>query len=176
MTTPATLADGTKLRYGFGLSLADIRGHRAIFHGGGINGFLSEAEYYPDGGLSIVVLLNTAGPVNPGDLAADIADALLGKVDQPTRSYPGDLTAFAGTYEGIGRGRPSSVTVTVENGSLTLKGGGAEARTLAYRNGDTFGVGQTLITFDRDGARVTGMRLDSVGGYYPLKRKPSASQ
>jgi CubicO group peptidase (beta-lactamase class C family) len=176
MTTPATLADGTKLRYGFGLSLADIRGHRAIFHGGGINGFLSEAEYYPDSGVTIVVLLNTAGPVNPGDLAADIADAVLGKVDEPSRSYPGDLTAFAGTYEGVGRGHPTSVTVAVENGALTLKGTGAEVRTLAYRNGETFAVGQTLVTFERDGGRVTKMRLDTVGGYYPLKRKPPASQ
>ncbi len=47
MTTPATLADGTKTRYGFGVMLSDLRGHRAISHGGGINGFLSEVEYLP---------------------------------------------------------------------------------------------------------------------------------
>src|SRR5262245_66367747 len=77
MTTPASLSDGTKTRYGFGVSLADIRGRRAISHGGGINGFLSEVEYYTDSGLSIVLLLNTAGPVGPAELARDIADVIL---------------------------------------------------------------------------------------------------
>ncbi len=42
MTTPATLADGTTTRYGFGVGVAELAGRRAIFHGGGINGFLSE--------------------------------------------------------------------------------------------------------------------------------------
>src|SRR5262249_10938253 len=87
MTTPAVLADGTRLRYGFGVGLADIGGRRAVAHGGGINGFLSEAEYFPDSGLSIVVLLNTAGPINPGDLARDIADVVLGKTMEPTVTF-----------------------------------------------------------------------------------------
>src|SRR5262249_20944069 len=54
MTTPGSLADGTKVRYGFGVGVAQLNGRRAVFHGGGINGFLSEAEYFPDSGLSIV--------------------------------------------------------------------------------------------------------------------------
>src|SRR5262249_13122185 len=91
MTTPASLNDGTKTRYGFGLAMTEIRGRRAISHGGAINGFLSEVQYYPDSGLSIVVLQNTAGPPGPGDVARDIADVVLGKVPAPTASYGGDL-------------------------------------------------------------------------------------
>jgi CubicO group peptidase (beta-lactamase class C family) len=170
MTTPASLADGTKLRYGFGLSIADIAGRRAIYHGGGINGFLSEAEYYPDSGLSVVVLLNTAGAVNPGELARDIADAVLGKIAEPTAAYAGNLTEFEGTFEGVGRGRRTIVTIAAENGVLAMKGAGP-TQTLTYRSGETFGAGQTLVTFEREAGRVTRLRLDTVGGYYPLTRK-----
>jgi CubicO group peptidase (beta-lactamase class C family) len=175
MTSPATLNDGTKTRYGFGLSLVDLRGRRAIAHGGGINGFLSEVEYYPESGLSIVVLLNTAGPVGPADLAHDIADAVLGKVAQPTTTYSGDLSAFAGTFEGVGRGRPTVATIALENGKLTLKGAGPQPRELAYRSGDTFAAGETLVIFERDGGKVARLRLDSGGGHYVLKKKVSGS-
>src|SRR5262245_14460740 len=178
MTSPATLNDGTKTRYGFGLALTDIRGRRAISHGGGINGFLSEAEYYPDSGLSIVVLLNTAGPVGPGDLARDIADAVLGKAPDPSTAFTGNLSAYAGTFEGVGRGRPTSVTIAAEAGTLTMKGAGppsAPPQTLTYRGGDTFGVKDTLVIFEREADTVARLRLDTVFGHYPLKKKPAGS-
>lgn len=171
MTTPATLNDGTKLRYGFGLALSSPHGHRAIAHGGGINGFLSEAAYFPESGLSIVLLLNTAGPVNPSQLGAEIADVVLGKIPETAPTYAGDLTPFAGTYEGVGRGRPTVVTIAVDNGTLTMKGAPPGPQTLTYRSGDTFGVNETLLTFEREGGRVVRLRFDAGGGYYPLKRK-----
>jgi CubicO group peptidase (beta-lactamase class C family) len=178
MTTPAALSDGTKTRYGFGVGLADIGGRRAIAHGGGINGFLSEVEYFPDSGVSIVVLLNTAGPVGPADLAREIADAVLGTVPPPTLTFSGDLAAFAGTYEGVGRGRPTTVTIATDGHALTMKGAGppsAPAQTLSYRGGDTFGVNQTLVIFEREAGRVTRLRLDTVGGHYPLRKKATGS-
>jgi len=175
MTTGATLNDGSKTRYGFGIGLGDIRGRRAISHGGGINGFLSEVEYYPDSGVSVVVLLNTAGPVGPGPIAGDIADVVLGKVTQPTTTFSGDLSAFAGTFEGVGRGRPTSMTIAAENGKLMMKGGGPEPRELAFRSGETFAAGETLVTFDREAGRVVRLRLDSGGGYVILKKKAGGS-
>jgi len=175
MTTPAALNDGTKTRYGFGIGLGDIRGRHAIAHGGGINGFLSEVEYYPDSGLSIVVLLNTAGPAGPADLAKDIADVVLGKVPEPTNTYSGDLTAFAGTFEGVGRGRPTVVTIAVDGGKLMMKGTGPEPRALAFRSGETFAAGEALVAFVRDGGRVTRLHLDTGGGHVVLKKKPGGS-
>src|SRR5262249_10028404 len=97
MTTPASLADGTRGRYGFGVGVAELGGRHAIVHGGGINGFLSEVDYFPDSGLSIVVLLNTAGPVGPADLAREIANTVLGRAPEQAVSFTGDLTAYAGT-------------------------------------------------------------------------------
>ena len=174
MITPTSLADGTKTRYGFGVGVADLGGRRAIFHGGGINGFLSEAEYFPDSGLSIVVLLNTAGPAGPSDLAREIADTVLGKLPENTIKFTGDSTAYAGTFEGVGRGRQTTITIAADGDSLTMKGNGpptAPAQTLTYRGGDTFGVKDTLVIFERDGGKVTRLRLDNVFGHYPLKRK-----
>ena len=178
MTTPVSLADGTKTRYGFGVGIADIKGRHAIAHGGGINGFLSEVEYFPDSGLSIVVLLNTAGPVGPADLAHEIADAVLGTSPQPTTTFTGDLSAFAGTYEGVGRGRPTTVTIAADGHELTLHGAGppsAPPQPLTYRGGDTFGVNQTLVIFERESGRVTRLRLDTIGGHYPLRKKAPGS-
>jgi CubicO group peptidase (beta-lactamase class C family) len=174
MTTGTSLADGTKTRYGFGVGVAPLGGRAAIFHGGGINGFLSEADYYPESGLSVVVLLNTAGPVGPADLAQQIADAVLGAVPDRPMTFTGDLSAFAGTYEGVGRGRATTVTIAAEAGALTMKGAGAPtapAQTLTYHGGDTFGAKHTLVIFERDGGRVTRLRLDAVMGHYPLKKK-----
>ena len=171
MTTGATLNDGSKTRYGFGIGLGDIHGRRALAHGGGINGFLSEVEYYPDSGLSIVILLNTAGSVGPGSLAGDIADVVLGKAAAPSRTYSGDLSAFTGTFEGVGRGRATIATISLDNGKLMIAGGGPEPRPLTYTSGETFAAGETLVIFDREGGRVVRMRLDSGGGYYILKRR-----
>ena len=180
MTTPATLADGTKTRYGFGVALGEPGGHRAIYHGGGINGFLSELQYFPDSGLSIVVLFNTAGPVNPADIARQIAAEVLGRVPERVMSFTGDLSAYLGTFEGVGRGRPTSVTIAAEAGALTMKGAGppnAAPQPLTYRGNDTFGVKDkdTLLIFERDGGKVTRLRLDVVSGHFPLKKKASSS-
>lgn len=172
MTTPAVLNDGTRTRYGFGLGIAEIGGRRVIAHGGGINGFLSETEYYPDDELAIVVLQNTAGPSGPGDIAHAIADAILGTRAARTLPAPADLAAFTGTFEGVGRGRRTTANVAVREGSLTLMlaGPGAETETLRYQGGDTFGFKDVLVRFERDGARVVRLRLDTIGGHYPLTR------
>ena len=86
-----------ELRYGMGIGLSDTDGRRTIVHGGGINGFLSESEYYPDDDLVIVVLLNTAGPVGPRELARQIAEAVLGKAPDRSRPFQGDVDAVRRT-------------------------------------------------------------------------------
>ncbi len=89
--------------YGYGLMTADWRGHPAIHHGGGINGFTTFAFWLPQEALSIVVLSNRAGS---GWSTQDVALRLAGlAMDKP---YPGELPelelpekelkAFQGTY------------------------------------------------------------------------------
>lgn len=77
MTTPDTLTNGKRLDYGFGLQVAQIGTHRAIVHGGGINGFTTMQIWVPDEILSVIVFTNTDGQA-PNRLANNIARLVLG--------------------------------------------------------------------------------------------------
>jgi len=173
MTSPGTLNDGTRIRYGMGIGVMNIGGRAMIGHSGGINGFLSESQYYPKDDLIIIVLLNTAGPVNPRDVAHEIADTVLGKAPETSRPFTGDLAPFVGTYTGRGRGRPSSFRVFIENNRLRFvnSAGNGSGDVLAYYGNDTFGFKDTLITFDKQNGRVTRLRLDTGAGYNFLSRE-----
>lgn len=172
MTTPGTLNDGAPVRYAMGVAMLDVGGRRVISHGGGINGFLSHAEYYPAEDLTVVVLFNTAGPVNPQTIAREIADAVLGKPAAAPRPYGGDLSAFAGSYSGRGRGRPTEIKIEARGPELHFVRGTGPSATderLHYLGADTFGFRDTLLHFRRTGGKVTGLRLDSVGANVELR-------
>jgi CubicO group peptidase (beta-lactamase class C family) len=77
MTTPDTLANGTRLTYGFGLAVAEIDGHHGIAHSGGINGYTTSQIYFPADSLSVIVFTNTDGR-GPDRTAGDIARAVFG--------------------------------------------------------------------------------------------------
>jgi CubicO group peptidase (beta-lactamase class C family) len=174
MTTPGTLADGSPVRYAMGVAVLDVGGRRVISHGGGINGFLSHAEYYPAEDLTVVVLFNTAGPVGPQAVAREIVDAVLGKSPAPDRPYDGDLSAFVGSYSGRGRGRPTEIKVEARGADLhVVRGTGPSAtdERLNYLGDDVFGFRESLLYFRRTGGKVTSVRLDSVGGNVVLERK-----
>lgn len=167
MTSPAALNDGTPIRYGMGIALAPTDGRRTIAHSGGINGFLSESEYYPDEDLTIVVLLNTAGPVSPRDIARDIADAVLGHAPTRGQSFEGDLSVYARVYGGRGRGRAARMRIAVSGNALTMVSAtapNATPNTLTYYGHDTFGFKDTVVVFERKDGRVSRLRLDA-GGY-----------
>jgi len=59
MTTPVKLANGHATDYGFGLSIANIKGHRLILHTGGLPGFAAQNFVFPDDGVAIATLANT---------------------------------------------------------------------------------------------------------------------
>lgn len=65
LITPDTLNDGTRLRYANGLAVDSELGRRLVHHGGDMPGFATELAYFPDEALTIVVLVNTEGPVRP---------------------------------------------------------------------------------------------------------------
>ncbi|MDH5589288.1 MAG: serine hydrolase [Gemmatimonadota bacterium] len=173
MTTPRPLVDGTPIRYAGGLMVFDDGGRRAITHGGGINGFLSDTWVYPDRGLIVVVLQNTAGRRGPGLLARALVEAVIGPGDAPTAgTFAGDLHGLTGTYRGPSRGRELTVEVSVEDGALALTPQGASSpATPMYRDGTRWQAGNTFWMFEvqADG-RATTLRMDTGGGHYVLKR------
>lgn len=97
MTTPF------KSDYGIGIRIRTVDGHRLITHNGGIEGFSTSLNYYPDDKLTIIVLGNLTGPA-PDQIAGYIGKVALGQtvtliserkeITLPAASLPG----YTGTY------------------------------------------------------------------------------
>ena len=178
---PGDLNDGTKLRYALGIAVSDILGHRAIHHGGGINGFLTESLYLPDEELAIAVLVNTAGPVGPSALARQIIEAMVGDNTPEPLDFEGDLAYFEGVYGGPARAGQAVVRIAADGGVLTatplMVGGqeipedGQEADNLDFRGGTTFTMGSAVLTFEGEGDAATVLRYDTGGGYTVMARR-----
>ena len=161
MVSGGRLNDGTELRYAAGLSLTPIRGHRAIHHGGGINGFLTSLVWIPEEDLTVAVLVNTTGPVGPGGISADIVEAMLGERPLETVTFTGDPTRYEGSFEGVGRGQPLRASFMVgDEGELMVRLGQGSPQPLAYLGGETFALGNSRVTFEWDGNRVARIRAD----------------
>ena len=72
MTTPF------KSDYGFGLSIRTVDGHKLITHDGGIEGFNTSLNYYPDDKLTVIVLGNLNGGA-PDQIASYLGKVALGQ-------------------------------------------------------------------------------------------------
>jgi D-alanyl-D-alanine carboxypeptidase len=77
MTTPDTLADGTRLNYGFGLTVGLLGGHPATMHGGEVNGFSSAQVYLPKDSVAVVVFTNDDS-ATPQIITLELARLVLG--------------------------------------------------------------------------------------------------
>jgi CubicO group peptidase (beta-lactamase class C family) len=135
MTTPVTLADGSHYKYGFGLFLGDISGHKMIFHSGGINGFVAWLGYFPDDDVAIAVLVNTEG--SPADqLGETIARIILDAPAPPVVDLPIDpkqAAAAAGTYDVPAIGQ--RLAIEVDGAQLFLRAGDARVRLRRQQDG-----------------------------------------
>jgi CubicO group peptidase (beta-lactamase class C family) len=131
--------------YGLGLSVTSYRGRKLLYHGGGIDGFITDMAWLPNERIGVVVLTNWGeyNPV-PSILERNVFDRLLGlervdwnsrakvkfaaivkqfgtppKSESPpptTPSHP--LTDYSGIYTHLGYG---VITITVENGQLIAR-------------------------------------------------------
>lgn len=170
LTTPGTLNDGSRLRYAKGLTVHSVAGHRAIEHGGGINGFVSSSNYFPDADAIIVVLINSTGPVAAEAVVASLAEVTLGKRVPASQPIAGDLGRYAGTYTGPGRGREMRVVIAQDSGSLTVSRNGATARRARFVGAHTFMIDDTRFVFNPSAPDT--LHVDAVYGYSRLTRKP----
>lgn len=125
---PASLAKMTtpfKNNYAFGLGVETVAGHKLISHGGGIEGFNTELDYYPDDKLTVVVLrnANVNGPP-PGDIARKLAALARGEnVKLPSERKeitldPKVLSRYVGAYQ-LGPG--VNMLITLEGNQLVSK-------------------------------------------------------
>ncbi len=115
--------DTSELSYGYGL-IVGARGF--IFHGGGINGFLTYLGSLPDQGITVAVLSNVEN-ANPLVMAEDLLAILKGQpYELPTNEEavtiaPEVLERYVGTYQVTPE---FQVAITVESGQLYIQGTG----------------------------------------------------
>lgn len=102
MFSPTLLRrNGTEAEFGYGLGIrmGEYRGYRKIGHTGSGSGGTSVIAEYPEAGLAILVITNTAGDRvrNAQELEAEIASSLLGanKGTVADAPIPGDLLRAA---------------------------------------------------------------------------------
>ena len=76
MWTAMKLIDGQNAHYGFGWFVDSVNNHLRIHHDGGVPGFRSDFERFPDDQLSVIVLTNV-GSANAERIAQTIAGFFL---------------------------------------------------------------------------------------------------
>jgi hypothetical protein len=172
LITPAKLNDGTRLRYSGGLAIGeDTHGLRYIGHNGGGFGFSSEARWYRDERLAVVVLTNS----EPDEITAatEALAAAVAPAPRPAEPFTGDASLLAGTYKGAGFGGDMVVVVTETPTGIEFAIPGAPAGPLPWVEGWTFRRKSTLLTFRRSGSSgpATELRFDTGGDHLILKRQ-----
>jgi CubicO group peptidase (beta-lactamase class C family) len=172
LVTPGTTNDGARLRYGKGIGVDSAFGRAAYAHGGGINGFVSQLEYYPADSLSVVVLVNTAGPASPGAVARGIVETIYGKWASKAVAFTGSAADYAGEYRGVGRGQEVVIKIAVDASGKNLTGqaGQGPVAALLYLGNDTFERGGQRLTFVRENGKITKVRMSGGSAYAVLKK------
>lgn len=180
MTTPARLADGTTVRYGLGIKVAeDYRGLLSIGHGGTAPGFRADAAWYPGARMAVVVLMNTS-PTNlsPAGVGGALAREVLPWPRPGLASYPGDPAELVGRYEFFAGGNfPGAVIeVSVTPTGLGFSVNGSPAQPLPWAGELTFYPQENVtLTFRRANGEtgpVTELRRDDPGNHMILRRVP----
>ena len=99
--TEVLLRNGLGSRYGLGVSVGRVAGHRALSHSGEVSGFTAENIVFPDEGVAVAVLTNQDAAEAAGRIAQGIAPLLLATNDPAT---PGKVEQARKIFEGLQKG------------------------------------------------------------------------
>lgn len=155
--------------YALGVRVADFKGRKLIEHGGNISGFSSYLRYYPESGVTVVVLSNLTTGRGVEALLTELATVALEAADpaRPKRQPVVVPAALLGSYAGVYEIRPGhTVTFRLIDGALTAQPSGrepmpvfAESETKFY-----FEAVDTEIEFARgEDGRVTHLVMKRDG-------------
>jgi CubicO group peptidase (beta-lactamase class C family) len=173
--TPATLNDGTPLRYSMGLQVGpDPSGLMYIGHGGRAPGFWVEAGWYPEAQMAVVVMINNVGPLDPQEVVTELANEVLGWTWPPRQRFAGDPAPLVGRYVGQGRGEEMVVEVTPTPQGPAFSISGARPRPIPWIEGLTFGRGLPRLIFRRangGSGPVTELRFSMPGAHFILSKQ-----
>lgn len=160
-----------KNNYGYGWAMATLHGKKAYAHGGGIHGFATTINRFPDEKLLVVALSNNSSNAT-GKIGNDLAGIFLGVEVKPPVvrtefKLPAEaLEKFVGKYE-LAPG--AILTVTREGGQLSVQLTGQPAFPIFPESANKFflRVVDAQLTFSPDASGVT---LHQNGRDMPAKK------
>ena len=163
--TPYKLANGESTGYGYGWFIGDFAGRRSIEHGGGINGFTSYEMTFPEDGVFLAILTNSAAAGRaPEPRAVEIAWLTLGLAKPSPKLVtltPRDLDPLVGVYEDAAQ---AELYLRRDGTALVAqrKGGGRQALAAVSPTEFTFkdDPSRLVVVKDAEGV-VTGLRIES---------------
>jgi D-alanyl-D-alanine carboxypeptidase len=163
--TPAVLNNGKSTRYGYGWAINSYEGHRIVMHGGGINGFSTDAIRMPDDRIFVAVLTNRdTGEPSPDDIAFRIAALMIGKpYKEPVaaRLPSGSLEQYVGVY----RLNKDDVSIRRDGSKLLISFGLNKVEIVPTSETDFFIKGsRTHLTFSKTASGVTGFVMNDNYG------------
>lgn len=193
LVTPVSVmgTPGSPNAYGLGWMLDAVEGHTRVHHGGGIDGFTTQVELYPDDRLGIFVVTNRASVLSnlaatqlaerflelevsdTAELAATQIDAAeeiganMRKARESERiadaPHARPLAAYAASYRHAGYGDLDvTFTGTDETGALTARYGTFELP-LEHWHFETFRCGKSETSSAAEGLLV--QFRDDLGGF-----------
>ena len=169
------LTNGESTGYGCGWCISNLRGHRTIEHGGGINGFTSYALALPDDKVYVAILTNSAiQGREPEPRAVRIAELVLGLPPlerKPVTLSMAELDVLVGVYA-----NPADEKryITREGEKLfSQRAGGAKLAILAASPTEFFFADTpTAIHFTKnDEGRIDGLRVQARYGPAEIYRR-----
>jgi len=101
LATDTLLKNGIGTRYGLGVSVSSIAGHRALSHGGEVSGFTAQNIVFPDDRAAVVVLTNQDAASASDLIANGIAPMLFATSDAAT---PAKLEQARRIFDGLQKG------------------------------------------------------------------------
>ncbi len=163
--TPYKLVNGESTGYGYGWFIGDFDGHRSVEHGGGINGFTSYEMTFPEDGVFLAILTNSAAPGRaPEPRAVEIAWLALGLTKPSPKTVtlaPRDLDPLVGVYEDAAKAE----LYLVRDGAALVaqrKGGARQALVAASQTEFMFQDNPSRLDVVKDArGAVTGLRIEA---------------
>jgi CubicO group peptidase (beta-lactamase class C family) len=159
--------------YGYGLRIDSVDNHRRIGHSGGIPGFLSHNDYYPEQDIEVIVLSNngSASTQIAGAIGAILFDkkVIVPVMHKEIKIETSELSKYAGKY----KSGKTSMEIIVKNDKLYRRTGYVdvllkpESKTMFFYGDGT----DRQINFHLDNKNaVTGASLINYGVVTELKR------
>lgn len=135
--TPFRLKDGSPLTYGYGWYIQHMSSIKSIEHSGKMNGFTSNATYYPDQDVYIAVLFNCENAAKD-DISKEVTEIVLGQALQTgTQQSDKTLDTYVGMYN-LTTSPNRSIEVFKENNRLLAKVSGQQTFEVLFQSATKF--------------------------------------